>query len=156
MRRWRGATVKAAVALAAVATLAPVAAASQQAAPALHLAATVVYSDGGCGPVGLDAWVAATLPKRTSSGQERQLTRAYRPTSGTLSVDGHTYRLVYDPSVASGDPAKLIWGLHHIAVSRGVAKAMLGKTAVLQVGTSAHGARELRTRVILGRCGGLQ
>jgi hypothetical protein len=150
MRRWRGGTVLGAVALAAAA-LAPATAA----APALHLTATVVYNDGGCGPVGLDAWIDATIPKTTSTSRAHELTRAYRPTAGTLTVSGRTYKLRYDPSVG-GDPGKLTWGLHHIAVSRGVARSMLGKTAVLHVTTAAHGVRDLRARVLVGRCGGQQ
>jgi hypothetical protein len=150
MRCWRGGSVLGAVVLGAAA-LAP----ATVAAPALHLSATVVYSDGGCGPVGLDAWIEATIPRSTSTGEARQLTRAYRPTAGTLTVAGHTYRLRYDPSVGGG-PGKLTWGLHHIAVSRGVAKALLGKTAVLHVTTSAHFARDLRARVLAARCGGQQ
>jgi hypothetical protein len=146
MRAWRSG----AVALAAMGILAP--ATTAQATPALSLSATVVYSAGGCGPVGLDAWVDAKIPRSASTTQQHQLTRAYRPTAATLSVTGHTYKLAYDASVGSGDPAKLLWGLHHVQVSRGVAKAMVGKTAVLHLTTAAHGSRDLRVRVMAGRC----
>src|SRR4051812_3598811 len=139
MRRLRGAAVVFAVA----GVLAPAA----QASPALSLSATVIYSDGGCGPVGLDAWVDAKIPKSASTSQQRELTRAYRPTAGTLSVAGRIYKLAYDASFESGDPAKLLWGLRHIQVSRGVARAMLGKTAFLHITTAAHGTRDLRVRV---------
>jgi hypothetical protein len=148
MRWWRSGTVTSALVLAALAT----ASTAAQATPALSLSATVVYSDGSCGPVGLDAWVDAKIPKSTTSAQQTTLTRAYRPTAATLSVSGRVYKLAYDPSVASGDPARLIWGLRHIQVSRGVAKAVVGKSAVLHVATSAHGARDLHVRVLAGRC----